>query len=152
MADDTTPAAPVPEPRLDQVLDYSRLVLALGVAGAPGAAHTIATLAPALVVEILAFRAERDRPPADIVFEAMLLRIRVKEAEKRATHLGAAGEELLREIADERGTREALDRRVAELRARVAELEQLLGPRPVAVNPAAEGRGPVLVVVEGGAA
>jgi hypothetical protein len=141
---------PPTEAQLDQTLEHARFVLDLGVAGAPGAAHALAEFVPALVVEILAFRAERDRP-SEIALSEANLRVRAKEAEKRTTHLGAAGEELLQQIADERGTREALDRRVAELKARVAELEQILGPRPVAVNPAAEGRGPVLVVVEGGA-
>jgi hypothetical protein len=119
------PVAPLNDAGLEQALEHARFVQDLGVAGAPGAAYALALVLPELVMELRALRLASGGPAATLAISEQLWRDRALRAEERCgvlavdarqvPRLRAAGEEILQQLADERGTREALDRRVREL-------------------------------------
>lgn len=115
---------PATDRQLEEAVDHADLVEDLGVAGAPGAAYAIALITPAVVFELRLLRGKAPAATSTVALSEQLWRDRALRAEQRASLLGvearkvtvlrAAGEELLLQLSDERGTREALDRLVGD--------------------------------------
>jgi hypothetical protein len=127
---------PLSEEQLAEVQQHADLVLDLGVAGAPGAAHAVAELAAHIVVELHAAR--RSGPPSVQAVDAAIWRDRALRAEKRCTALGLAGEDLLRDLANERGTREGLEAAHARDANEIAAAHERLGGLEAQIAPLAQ--------------